>query len=152
MPTTLRKKTEDASRERLLIMKTNKIIKTVLLLLLVVACFVFVARISYKIALKNLDTQFQIASKDTKLTDVKVNLYILKSLRTNDYAKAIEVLERLLDTDLYSLADYELGRNVSDKEIEKTVKSVKSYRDKYKDHKVNPGFEKTINKLLNKYN
>jgi hypothetical protein len=53
---------------------------------------------------------------------------------------------------LNSLANYELGQNISDKEIEKLAIDVKSYRDKYNDYKVNPGYGNTIISLLNKYN
>ncbi len=117
-----------------------------------VICFMFGTRVGYNVALKKFDVQYSKAHQEEVLSDVKSKLFALKYLRANDYVKAIEVIERLVDADLYSLAEYELVQKISDKEIEKFVRDVKPYRDTYKDHKVNPGFEKTINNLLNKYN
>jgi hypothetical protein len=132
-------------------MTKNKILQIMFTLLMAVICFMFGTRVEYNVSLKKYNAQYSKAHQEEVLSDVKSKLFTLKCLQANDNAKAVEVLERLVDADLYSLAEYELVQKVSDKEIEKIVRDVKSYRDTYKDHKVNSGFEKTINNLLNKY-
>lgn len=82
-------------------------------------------------------------------TEIKTRIILLELLKRDDEATAQKRLEALVDADLSYLALYVNNLpEFPDKDIVDAIRTVKKYRKKYPEHRINHVIENSVKKTL----
>lgn len=121
--------------------------KTLFCLVAAIVIFLSGIYLGHEKGMKMHSTQYDCST----ITDLKIKLKLLTSLRNGDISKCEEMLEYLADNDiqyLHGKLEMKVHNQQADKEIIETLREAKKYRTKYPEHKSDKNYSKNIDDYL----